>query len=190
SHLTRARRHLRRMGALVIPLGAALGWTLRSRPGSRVVPAALAAAVPVVVAMVALLPSSKPMDDQAGARPVAPVTALPAPIKVAPQPQQSVPAPVAPEASPLEVETDQAQPVAVTDPSGTSGAAESVDGTDRTGGADARPSPEGRSLPPEPCPLNLPLVGGLGCVLVDLSDGVAGGLLDTRTPLQPLRSDG
>ncbi|MGH3940161.1 MAG: sigma-70 family RNA polymerase sigma factor [Pseudonocardiaceae bacterium] len=186
SHLTRARRHLRRMGALGIPLAAVLGWALRTRPGSRVAPAALAVAVPVVVAVVALLPSSKPMDEQIGAGPVAPATAVPVPIEIAPEPQ-SVPVPAAPETGPLEVETEEAQPAAVVEESGT---AESVEGVDRTGESGARPSPAGRSLPPEPCPLNLPLVGDLGCVLVNLIDGVTGGLVDTGSPLRSPLSGG
>lgn len=183
SHLSRARRHLRRMGALGIPLGAMLGWALRTRPGSRVAPAALAAAVPVVVAVVALLPSSKPMDDHAGAAPPVPVLALPAPAKVVPEPQ-GAPVLVEPAAAPLETGPDEARPAAVADVPGVAGPA---DGVDRAGDSGARPSPEGRGLPPQPCPLTLPLVGDLGCVLVDLVDGVAGGLLDTRAPLHSPR---
>lgn len=183
SHLTRARRHLRRMGALGIPLAAVLGWALRTRPGSRMAPAALAVAVPVVVAVVALLPSSKPMDDQAGTGPVVPVTAVPVPIEVVPE-SPSVSLPVVPEPAALEVETDEAQSAAVVEESGAAGAAGAVEGADRIEESGTRPSPEGRSLPPEPCPLNLPLVGELGCVLVDLIDGVAGGLGDTDVPLR------
>lgn len=184
SHLTRARRHLRRMGALSIPLGAMLGWVLRTRPGSRVAPAALAAAVPVVVAVVALLPSSKPMDGPAGAAPAAPAVALPAPVKAVPEPP-SEPVLVVPETSPPEVETDAEPPAAVAEVPGASG---SGDGVDRAGEAGSRPSPEGRALPPEPCPLNLPVVGDLGCIVVDLVNSVGGGLLGGPSPLDAPRS--
>jgi len=51
SHLTRARRHLRRMGALGLPVGVLLSAVLRTRPSARV---ALVAAVPVVAAVVVL----------------------------------------------------------------------------------------------------------------------------------------
>ncbi|MGQ0778845.1 MAG: RNA polymerase sigma factor [Pseudonocardiales bacterium] len=185
SHLTRARRHLRRMGALSIPLGAMLGWALRTRPGSRVVPAALAAAVPVVVAVVALLPSSKPMDDRPGAAPSAPAAALPAPAKAVPEPSSAVVS-IVPEASPPEVEPDAEPPAAAVQ---APGAAVSADGADGAGESGSRPSPEGRALPPEQCPLNLPIVGDIGCMLVDLIDGVGGGLLDAPSLLDAPRSE-
>jgi RNA polymerase sigma factor (sigma-70 family) len=181
SHLTRARRHLRRMGALSIPLAAVLGWALRTRPGSRIGPAALAVAVPVVVAAVALLPSSEPMDDRPGA---GPVTALP-PAQVAPAPR-SIPMPMAPGAGWVE----SGEPATAHQP-GTAGAGRVSGGA---GGSEAgaepdpevpvsRPAPQGRALPPPPCPLQLPLVGDLGCVLVDLVDGVVGGARERVPPL-------
>lgn len=185
SHLTRARRHLRRMGALSIPVGAMLGWALRARPGSRVAPAALAAAVPVVVAVVALLPASKPMDGPAGAAPAAPAAASPAPAKTVPAPSSPL-VPVAPAANPPEVEADGAQSAAVAEPAG---AGVPTDGVDRAGESGSRPSPEGRALPPEPCPLHLPIVGDLGCVVVDLVNGVGGGLFGTPSPLDSPRSE-
>ncbi|MGH3910352.1 MAG: RNA polymerase sigma factor, partial [Pseudonocardiaceae bacterium] len=108
SHLTRARRHLRRMGALGIPIGVLLGWALRSRPGTRV---AMVAAVPAMVAVVVLLPWSNPLEHQPDATAPAPATALPAPAELVPTPR-SVPGPGLPAAAAglPEAATDGAQP--------------------------------------------------------------------------------
>ncbi len=185
SHLTRARRHLRRMGALGIPIGVLLGWALRSRPGTRV---ALVAAVPAMVAVVVLLPWSTPLEPQPDATAPAPATALPAPAELVPTPRSApgpgLPAPAsAPAAGLPEAATDGAQPapaqpgVAGSDlPDGS--AAGSPGGAGQAGLA---PTPEGRSLPPQQCFLHLPVLGDLGCVLVNLVDGV----VDSVQPLPP-----
>ncbi len=185
SHLTRARRHLRRMGALSIPVGAMLGWALRTRPGTRVAPAALAAAVPVVVVMVALLPGSKPMDGPSAASPAAPAAALPAQVKTIPAPASPL-VPVAPATSSPEAAAEDVQPAAISE---TPGATGSSGGVDRAAESGSRPPSEGRSLPPEPCPLHLPIVGDLGCLVVNLVNGVGGGLLGSPSPLDAPRSE-
>ncbi|MGH3931861.1 MAG: hypothetical protein ACRDTF_18020, partial [Pseudonocardiaceae bacterium] len=69
------------------------------------------------------------------------------------------------------------------------GAAGSTDGVDRVEEPGSRPAPEGRALPPEPCPLHLPIVGDLGCLVVDLVNGVGGGLLGSPSPLDAPRSE-
>lgn len=182
SHLTRARRHLRRMGALGLPLGALLGWALRTRPGSRVAPAALAVAVPVVGAVVVLLPTSEPLDSPP--TPAAPATALPAPAGIVPSPRSlpgpALPAPEPPDAGgPL---APAAEPPGAAIPGSTgSDTGLSGDGSGLPGDGPVQPSPEqpgtgpapgGRALPPQHCALQLPLLGDLGCVVVHLVDGV------------------
>jgi len=184
SHLTRARRHLRRMGALAVPVGVVLGWALRSRPGSRVAPAAMAVAIPVVVTAVALLPGSTPMDGHAGG---APGTTLTGPAEVGAAPR-SGPAPGAPvaEAAPPGPEPDAGPPAPAAE---LAGAVVPGAGSDQAGdGAgqltpDApgpRPAPEGRAVP-EQCSLELPVLDDLVCVLSDLAGGLAGGVVD-RAP--------
>jgi RNA polymerase sigma factor (sigma-70 family) len=183
SHLTRARRHLRRMGALALPLGALLGWTLRARPAGRVVPAAMAvAAVPVVVAVVALMPSSHPLRTEPHAAPAAPARVLPEP-RTVPAPRD-LPAP-----APAAVPPAPAAPAAAAPDAGTAdrpGLAENLPGGGRPGdpvaaGAGVVPPesgrpgaqpPESRALPPPQCPLRLPVLGDVGCVLVHLVNGV------------------
>lgn len=186
SHLTRARRHLRRMGALGIPIGVLLGWALRSRPGTRV---ALVAAVPALVAAVVLLPWSKPLEHQPDATAPAPATALPAPAELVPTPR-SVPGPGLPapaaglsEAGLPEAATDGAQPApaqpGVAGADSPDGSAAGLPGSG-AGQPSPRLTPEGRALPHQ-CPLHLPVLGDLGCVLVNLVDGV----VDSVQPLPP-----
>ncbi|HEX2298888.1 MAG TPA: sigma-70 family RNA polymerase sigma factor [Pseudonocardiaceae bacterium] len=183
SHLTRARRHLRRMGALSVPVGVLLTAVLRTRPSARV---ALVAAVPVVAAVVVLLPAARPLEPRPEAAPTAPATALPAPAVVAPGPRSlpgpglPVPAAVPPAAAPAA----PAQP----EPAGPDAAGTAVpDGSAAPAPAeDAAPfrpavTPEGRSLPPQ-CSLQLPVLGNLGCILADLVGGVVSSTVDSVAP--------
>ena len=164
SHLTRARRHLRRMGALAVPVGVLLGWAIRVCPGSRVVPAAMAVAIPVVVTAVALLPSSTPIQSRPEG---APGTALPAPDPLVPTPRSgpapglSAPGPAARPPAPALPEIPAhgaAQPGA---------SAGRVQGQPQ-GQPGPAPPPKGRALPPQRCLVPWPLLGELGCVLTDL----------------------
>lgn len=178
SHLTRARRHLRRMAALTLPLGAMLGWTLRTRPGSRMVPAALCVAAPVVATVVALLPSSSPLDAHTGAAP-GPGAGRPPVEQLVPTPRGAIPGPavVGPVAARSADGPADGSGEPAAQPSGSSVAGRSVSpdrtgqsGAGQLGGAqsDASRTPENRSVPPASCPLELPVVGDLGCVLGDL----------------------
>ncbi|MCA1674617.1 MAG: sigma-70 family RNA polymerase sigma factor [Actinobacteria bacterium] len=184
SHLTRARRHLRRMGALGLPIGVLLGWALRSRPGSRV---ALVAAVPVVAAVVVLLPSSRPLEPRPEAAPTAPATALPAPAVGAPAPR-SLPGAGGPVPALTTAETAQptsAQPGAAGPGAAGTAAPDGSAAVPDGGAAQPRPAPtpESRALPPQ-CSLQLPVLGDLGCILLDLVDGVLGSAVDS-VPASP-----
>lgn len=186
SHLTRARRHLRRMGALGIPIGALLAGVLRARPSARV---ALVAAVPVVAAVVVLLPASRPLGPRPEAAPTAPATALSVPVRAAPAPR-SLPSPGLPVpagAPPVPASPPPAQPVpAGPDAAGAGGPDGSAPQVPDEDAAPSRgtPAPEGRALPTQ-CPLQLPVVGNLGCVLVDLVDGVVTRTVDAVSPALP-----
>jgi RNA polymerase sigma factor (sigma-70 family) len=207
SHLTRARRHLRRMGALGVPLLTLIDSALRARSGTRIVTtAAVAVTVPVVVAAVTLLPSSTPMH-QPGAAPAPPGATLPAPAATASTPRSgpAAPAPAAGgPAGPVAAGTSAGRSAAGTASPGTGpagqdgtrpaaeqarsapeGTAERGDGSEstaETSPAEAAEPPTGRSLPPPPCSLQLPVVGDLGCVLAHLVGGANGGAANGGAP--------
>lgn len=188
SHLTRARRHLRRMGALAVPVGVLLGWALRSRPGSRVAPAAMAVAIPMVVTAVALLPASTPMDGHPGG---APATALPGPAEAGPTPRGGL------EAGSFAIEairpgprSDGEQPALTGEQGGAAapdlgvGQADDGAGPSRSDPTSPLPPPEGRTVP-EQCGLELPVLDSLVCVLTDLAGGLTGGVVDGAAESPP-----
>lgn len=176
SHLTRARRHLRRLGALGIPLGALLGWALRRQPGSRSAPAAVAFAVPVLATAVALLPSSAPIDTA----PAPPPPALAAPmVPVAPAPAPAEPLPAPPAVPPSIGVPDPRVPLppAPVEPGGVAGSPARAVPEGRGQPEPARPddgsplagdAPGGRAAPLSECP---GLLGQLGCTVDGLVDG-------------------
>lgn len=186
SHLTRARRHLRRMGALAVPVGVMVGWALRTRPGGRVAPAGMAAmavAIPMVVTAVALLPTSTPMEGQPGGAPAAPLPGS-AQAGLAPRgdlaPGSLHVEPILPGTGPEDARsvlvTEQVAEVTGSGP----GVDQTGDGAGPSGTADvpgSRPAPEGRALP-EQCGLELPMLDNLVCVLNDLAGGMVGGVVD------------
>ncbi|MFN2497197.1 MAG: RNA polymerase sigma factor [Pseudonocardiaceae bacterium] len=191
SHLTRARRHLRRMGALAVPVGLVLGWAVRARPGSRMALAAMAVAIPVVVTVVALLPSSTPIGshpDVAPGAPGAPGTALPAPGPLVITPRgDSTPGLAGFGEVPVGAAPDGRLPASAAGRPG-EGTAQPVDSAGQPQGQlSPAPPPAGRSLPPQRClltlPLTLPLLGELGCVLGDLVDGVVEAPLPEQVPV-------
>lgn len=183
SHLTRARRHLRRLGALGIPLGALLGWALRRQSGSGPAPAAVAFAVPVLAAAVALLPSSVPIDTAPPAPPparaapmvpVVPAPAAPEPMPAPPAvpPSIGVPDPRVPlPAAPAGPDRDTGSPDRAVD----GGGGRPVPGAAGDGGPPTRDAPSGRAAPVSECP---GLLGQLGCTVGDL----IGGAVDTLPP--------
>jgi hypothetical protein len=179
SHLTRARRHLRRLGALGIPLGALLGWALRHQPGFRSAPVAVAFAVPVLVTAVALLPSSVPVDTApetpppAAAAPMMPVSPAPAPPEPMPAPPAVPPSIGAPDprvalpAGPVARGDDAGRPDRATAEAGVEPGS-GADGADGVS-APADGAPTGRSAPESACP---GLLAQLGCAVGGLVDGV------------------
>jgi RNA polymerase sigma factor (sigma-70 family) len=175
SHLTRARRHLRRLGTLAVPVGLLFGWALRNRPGSRIMPAALAVAIPVVVTVVVLLPSSTPSHSHPGVTPGVPETALPPPELLIPEPPDGPESgSLVPEELPPGMMPEDSPPgsgVAPTEAPG--GGAESGAGAEQSPGPRSSLPPSGRALPPQRCLLELPSLSALSCVLSDLVGGVA-----------------
>lgn len=189
SHLTRARRHLRRLGALGIPLGIPLGallnWALRRQPGSRSAPAAVAFAVPVLATAVALLPSSVPIDTAPVAPPPPPAVPMAPMVPVVPAPAAPEPMPAPPAVSPSIGVPDPRVPLPAApaepgaDTGSPDGAADDggrpVAGGDGDGSPPAGDAPSGRTVPASECP---GLVGKLGCTVGDL----VGGAVDAVPP--------
>jgi hypothetical protein len=179
SHLTRARRHLRRMGALAVPVSVLFGWALRSRPGSRAVPAAMAIVIPVVIAAVVLLPSSTP--SQRHPEP-APEMVVPAPAPLVPSPRNGqvpgssafgdVPAGAMTEGGSLPLTAEG------TDALGDD-AAQPGDTAQQPPGARSLSLPGNRALPAQRCQLDLPLLSELSCVL----SGLVGDVAETPLPV-------